>query len=422
MKKPQWISITLMPAGRTAPYSPDRREIMVTQFQADLREARDTKEFSTITCGCDRHKNLRLYTRPIAGSERLRLCRFPNTGPSHAEDCEFHERVNQDGGVKTYATGCIREDDNGELHIALCYPLKVAANKEDAEEPEDVLPPRPRRAGARQTKMSFLGLLHLLWENTERNVWYPHFDGRRTLSNLMYALYTEATMIKQGHTRLSDVLLLQEQAKINRAAFSHAVQHDRRLVVIAELRAWTPAREAGTGQLETGIPQGKGWPYLNLDANRWQRTLACFPQARAWWRAGGKVMAIAVTDVPQETDRHQRAAVRQVCLMMVSDRWIPLESAYEGAVEKKLVAEGRAFSKPLIYDSAENEYHPDFILTDTCADGCPMEVWGRDSDDYQAHRVIKAEWYQAEHGDNWWQWDAVADPDESRIPAFPPRA
>ncbi|HDS5592617.1 TPA: hypothetical protein QHU17_004056 [Enterobacter hormaechei subsp. xiangfangensis] len=36
-------------------------------------------------------------------------------------------------------------------------------------------------------------------------------------------------------------------------------------------------------------------------------------------------------------------------------------------------------------------------------------VWGRDSDDYQAYRTIKAEWYQAEYGDNWWQLDAVND-------------
>lgn len=422
MKEQKWIRMTLMPSGRVTRYSPERRETMASRFQADLREARDTKEASTIICECDQHKNLRLCTYQHTGSELLSLRRFPNSGPSHAADCEYHERVNRDGGVGTYAKECIWEDGNGELHIALRYSLRVATDKGDADGPEDVLPPRQRRAGTKQAKMSFLGLLHLLWENTERNVWYPQFNGTRTLSNLMYALHTEARKIKQGHTQLSNVLVLQGQIEINRAAFSHAVQHNRRLVVISELRAWTNDREVGTGLLETTISTGNTPTYLNFDNNLWQHTLNRFPQARAWWRAGGKVMAIAVTDVPHQNEKYQRASVRQVCLMMVSDRWIPLESSYEGAVEKKLFTEGRSFSKPLIYDSAENEYHPDFILTDTQEDSYPMEVWGRENEEYQAHKIIKTEWYQTEYGDNWWQWDAVSDPDEQRIPDFPARA
>ncbi|MFK3663540.1 DUF1173 family protein [Scandinavium sp. NPDC088450] len=403
----------LMPSGRIASYSPERREQMADKFQADLREARDTKD-SVITCDCDREKQLRLYTRPVAGSDRLALRRYPNTGPLHAADCQYYERVNRDGGARTYSAACIREDEEGELHISLRYPLKVRDNIADDQSGE-LLPPRQQRAGARQASMSFLGLLHLLWENTQRNIWYPWFEGRRDLKNLMYALYNEATKIKQGRTRLSRVLMLQGETTRNQEAFTHASQSHSRLVLISELSGWTAEKETGTGLLPVVL--GKPAPFLNMDVNRWQNTLTRFPHARAWWRAGGKVIAIAVTDVPDDGPQYRRATVRQVCLMMVSDRWIPLDSAFEGEVENKLVAEGRAFIKPLLFDSAEDEYLPDFILSDTANGCCPMEVWGMETEHYLAHKAGKTAWYDQEYEEDWWGWDAAA---RAAMPDFPP--
>jgi hypothetical protein len=76
----------------------------------------------------------------------------------------------------------------------------------------------------------------------------------------------------------------------------------------------------------------------------------------------------------------------------------------------------------LIYDSAEDQYHPDFILTDVnAADFVPLEVWGRDTEDYLQHRAVKEKWYQQEFGDSWWSWDAVRDPRGEEISTFPQR-
>lgn len=85
-----------------------------------------------------------------------------------------------------------------------------------------------------------------------------------------------------------------------------------------------------------------------LSESRWQPLAAhagvfsTGPGLVARWR---EVIAIAVTDVPQQTDNYQRATVRQVCLMVVSGSWISIASAYEGAVENKLFNEGRVFTK-----------------------------------------------------------------------------
>ncbi|WP_330985364.1 MULTISPECIES: DUF1173 family protein [Enterobacterales] len=81
--------------------------------------------------------------------------------------------------------------------------------------------------------------------------------------------------------------------------------------------------------------------------------------------------------------------IRAVCLVVVSDRWIPLESAHEEDVEEKRVREGQVSSILLTDGFAENEYHPDFIRMDIHGECCSREVWGRDNEEYQAHKIIK---------------------------------
>ncbi|WP_158784169.1 DUF1173 family protein [Pantoea sp. BAV 3049] len=134
-------------------------------------------------------------------------------------------------------------------------------------------------------------------------------------------------------------------------------------------------------------------------------------------------MFIAVTDVPEIKGEYKRASVRQVCLMMVSDRLIPLDSANEAVIEEKLCRERRSFLKPLIYDSDLAEYHPNFCLTDTpSGDIYPMEVWGLDQVGYLLHRQEKTVWYNTHYPQSWWGWDAAGDPQRKKITDFPCRA
>ncbi|CFV22974.1 Protein of uncharacterised function (DUF1173) [Yersinia pseudotuberculosis] len=276
-----------------------------------------------------------------------------------------------------------------------------------------------------------LGLLHLLWENTGLNEWAPWLESNRRLTTVMSRLYKEASNIKQGRTVLANVLLLQGNEHGNKKAVNYACTKSRRLIVISELNEWSSALNVGNnlplaGTTKNGPPVGM--PYLTIDYSRWESSLARFPRDVAWWRRGGKIIAIAVTDVPEERKSAKSnrvyfsASVRQVVLMMVSERWIPLDSSYEGLIEEKLAKERRQFIKPLIYDSAEDQYHPDFILTDVNgSDFVPLEVWGHDTEDYLQHKAVKEEWYQQEFGDSWWSWDAVRDRRSEEIPTFPPR-
>jgi len=323
------------------------------------------------------------------------------------------------------------EEEDGTLRIGLDFSLSVSTSDPERSGPAVMHPPRDKKQVKRLGKMKMLGLLHLLWENTGLNEWAPWLEGKRRLTTVMTRLQKEASSIKQDRTVLADVLLLQGNEHANKKAVNYACANSRRLIVISELNEWSPALTAGNNLPLVGttkISPPAGMPYLTIDNSRWESSLVRFPRDVTWWQNGGKIIAIAVTDVPEERKSAKSnrvyfsACVRQVVLMMVNDRWIPLDSSYEGIIEEKLAKERRQFTKPLIYDSAEDQYHPDFLLTDVnSSDYIPLEVWGRDTEDYLQHRAVKEEWYQQEFGDAWWSWDAVRDPRSEEIPTFPLR-
>lgn len=126
-----------------------------------------------------------------------------------------------------------------------------------------------------------------------------------------------------------------------------------------------------------------------------------------------KVFVIAVTDVPGA----KSAQVRQLALMMVSDRYIPLDSLNEGEFEQKIYELERSFYKPLRYDSSTHEYLADFCLIDVSTENhlpFPVEIWGMNTSDYQEHRMVKERWYNANYGaTGWLSWDATRTAVES---------
>ena len=399
-------------------------------FQKTLKLAWDNHNYIA-TCCCEQNLELKLYIRNIKGSGLFTLCRNPNTGPRHKTSCVYHSRVNTDGGAKTYSLSAVREGEDGTLHIGLDFSLRVSGTDNERAAPAVVYPPRERRHRERLGKMKILGLLHLLWENTGLNEWAPWLEERRNLTTVMNRLYKEASSIKQGHTMPGDVLLLQNHDIRNKKAVSYACANHRRLVVVSALNEWSPSLVAGNNlpvaSARPEVPSG-GMPYLTIDNSRWKNSLARFPREVAWWQSGGKIIAIAVTDEPEKRTAEKSgrvyfsARVCQVVLMMVSERWIPLDSSYEGIIEEKLALERRQFTKPLIYDSAEDQYHPDFILTDVSdSDYVPLEVWERDTEDYLQHRAEKTIWYNQEYGSSWWSWDAVRDPNSEQMLSFPLR-
>ena len=99
--------------------------------------------------------------------------------------------------------------------------------------------------------------------------------------------------------------------------------------------------------------------------------------------------------------------VSDIGLIRTNRQFIPVDSSYELQVADKLIAERRAFSKPLKLED-ELRYLPDFLLHD-CQVPWVMEVFGITNDDkYQAQKLEKLQYYR-DHGIPCWQWEPAVD-------------
>lgn len=401
-------------------FSPERQNS--PSMQNRLHEAYGVDGYALCQCNTQ-HGGLRLAIKYI--NHKYHLAKYAHTGSEHADNCSFYSRRNKDGGQQGYSEGVIKEKPNGRLQIKLAYSLQ--SKDTSPSDIHDVLPVAPaQRSMQGQPNMSILGVLHLLWESAGLNLWHPGMEGKRTTGLVSYRLNEQANTIDAGRTCLSDVLLLPAErpkattALTNEARTLQAIQQKNRMVAIAELGAYTEERASNPGKL--WVKDYHGMPHLNINTAMWLKSLKRFPAAAAGWKAGQRVMAIALTNVPFLSKSNITGAnILQLGLMLVSDRYIPLDSSYEHHLESRLHAEERHFIKPLRYDAALDEFLPDFCLIDV--PGCPhlpMEVFGMATPEYVDHRKVKTTWYNNRFGPmGWWFWDAAADPLGENMQRFP---
>lgn len=102
--------------------------------------------------------------------------------------------------------------------------------------------------------------------------------------------------------------------------------------------------------------------------------------------------------------------------MHLSERFIPLDSSYEGKLEQALVDAKRSFVKPLRYE-ADDLVFPDFWLSDMGGD-YPLEVFGMNTVTYLERKLQKTAIYgdATKYPLGWWYWDVLTQP---MIPTLP---
>ncbi|MGI1188109.1 DUF1173 family protein [Pseudomonas aeruginosa] len=399
------------------PYTPD--------FQTKAEFAKGWKAVmakahagADITCLCFGRGAKKLAVRHLAGADGYCLARYPNTGPQHANDCIYYAPDASKSGLQGYAEGVVTESDDGGLRVRLGLGLRKKDPLESAAATAQV----STGTSTRRPAMTLLGLLHLLWSEARLNTWYPRMEGKRRLGLVHAKLQETAASILASGSRLSDFLLVaatdrdKAQAAANDAKAAEAHRLDRRLVVIAPLAKYTKGAEDGIGRLP--IYGFAGIPLLTLSKSLWAGACRSFPAEIAAWKAGGRVIAIAITDTPGAG----KANVMRLALMAVSERWIPVASSFEADIEQLLRDEGRSYWKPLRFDASEDEVFPDFWLLDTGERETPMEVFGRSDPSYLQRKNAKIRHYNREFGPSgWWSWDAAADPKGITRPALPER-
>ncbi|MFU5648602.1 DUF1173 family protein [Pseudomonas aeruginosa] len=397
------------------------------EFQTDKQYAKSWKvvlerAYGThAICQCPSSGSRKLSIKRREDSDGFHLARFAGTGHEHSNDCRYYAPAPERSGMQGYAIGVVEEGEDGSIRVRLARGIRVQAPRSEESDGASVT----RSPGKSKPAMTLLGLLHLLWSESRLSTWYPAMEGKRNSGIVNYALLQAAERVAASRMKLNEVLLLAAQrdskgAARNQAITKSAITRDLRLVAISPLARYNPERHSGDiGRLPLSGPFGM--PILHLPPAVWATAARKFERELSAWRRGSRVIAIAQV-TPRKGESLSQGDVVELALMQVSERWIPVDSDYEGVIEAKLHAAGRSFDKPLRYDADESEVFPDFWLLDAGKD-YPLEVFGMNTPAYLERKAVKTAWYNREYGgEGWWSWDAAADPKGKNIPPFPPRA
>lgn len=384
-------------------------------------------------CLCLGDSNSRKLAIKRVGGDFV-FARYQDTSHHHLRKCQFYGPSRTQSGLQGYTQEAVREHPEGGLAITLARGLQAPLQAADKE--SRAATQRYAGQSVRRNTMRLGGLIDLLWEEARLNRWdssKPKYWDLRVGT----ALLREAEKIHIGHLTLDQALLLPAQRsdrpksltsehQRNLKVVAYGREHNLRLIAISPLAQFDPVRDSWANvsagieapaqrqeqQLRLGTPYGI--PQLMLDAARSAAVRRSYGIEVAAWKEHKKVYAI--TQIALREGSPDMADVLDVSLLFVSNRFIPLDSSYEGQLEEVLVKAQRSFIKPMRYET-EDEVFPDFWLQDM---GCeyPMEVFGMNTDDYLKRKENKHMLYsdRSKYPNGWWYWDV---PEQSLIPPLP---
>lgn len=413
-------SVVVTVNGQAKRYSPEFQTSpdYERSWQKVLKEAYGHAD---VRCLCRGVGAKRLAVKYYEFGNAYALAKFSLSGPEHAPDCQYHSIGGATLGPGDSGAGVLDVQQDGSVKIRLEIGLVVRDSALDVISPTEV--DRPNRAGStRQSAIKLAGLLHYLWDAATLNQWRPYWAGKRNFRQVFWRINQAADDVRTGNLKLVDQLLLpamaqhSPEAERNRLRVDSALQGKRRMLIIAPLASHSLEREQRM-TTDLAIAGFHGIPKAFMRPGQWELLSKRYWAAVAGWKAGQTAVVIAQVEV-KERDGRQSANVIDAALMAVTAQWIPTESSHERLIAEKLVSEGRSFNKPLLYNQVEADVFPDFVLTDCASGEVPMEVFGRDDEDYLKRKADKTAYYDRQFGvGGWWCWDATKG--QAEVPPFP---
>ena len=351
-------------------------------------------------CCCPGRGEKKLAVRFYEETDSFGLARYPLSGEEHSRDCHYFQPDRSKSGMIAYGKGVVEERSEGRIRVRLAPGLLTAMSPPIV--PMNGSTPEP---GALQF-MQMQGLLHLLWGEAGLNVWWPAMAGKRSLPRIHWFLNTAAGHLSVNFIPLDSILLVSaltasgKDALRNRQRFNQAVNHGKRLLVVALLATYSPER-ASACATRLSIVGFYGIPVLKMPEGLWEEVERAHPFAWDAWREGQRVIVMAEIEPCLEA-RGPAATVRALTLMVTNPQWIPLRNHAEAVVAERLASEDRAFLKPLWFDAGPDVFFPNFILLDTPAD-TPLEIAGEAG---AIRQVAERQSYMKEHFgcSSWWSW------------------
>ncbi|WP_218018211.1 DUF1173 family protein [Nocardia shimofusensis] len=378
----------------------DGKTVRLSEVRADpdghVRLLADARANKSARCLC-RQPGLALVTRSTQAGRHFLAC-WPGGGPAHHPECAFF-RIDPQMSGRGRCASAITETETG-TSIRFAAPL-VSQPGEHGERVDAATYP-----GLGRRSLGLLGLVHYCWETAGLASWTASTRSRgwRHVTAAM-ASALEGTTIN-GQPARSVVYVVPpyrpDRAQANLAsfdAFMDSLRPDhpdriRRGFILGELKAVHEARKTGWRyQLAQQSPGRQVFVSDRLDARLRRSYRNAMSEAAA--RAGGRrIMLFYVERSPGGFARAVDAAV-----MLTNTTYIPADSSYEARMADALIAAGRSFVKPLVYDAdvtdeVTSAVFPDFILTDETPPTY-VEVWGLPGQElYERRKSAKRAHYQ----------------------------
>ena len=349
-----------------------------------------------------------MYIARSAGGYVIK--RMPDTGEQHAPDCGSYDAPSALSGLGLVANKAILSDQDGSTLLKLGFPVTM---RQGSRAPAAESSGCARSAVAPTSKLSLIAMLHFLWERSELSKWHPRMKDKRNWWIVRRELQESLRESRTANVKLADITFIpapfradkKVELEAERKAFMHRLMSGQTKnlgILIGEMKTVGPTAY-GSKIMIKHMPD---YPFfMNEDLTR--RFKKQFRQMLLDLETyNDSHFVLIATFLPSE----QRGEIKEVAGMLVTDTWIPFESARELTLLAAL--KDRSFIKCPRYNLSLEATIASAVLTDChparvlfCDSGERSQDEDRIMEDIQLAGRLPA-----------WRWD-WKDVD---MPALPP--
>ena len=329
--------------------------------------------------------------------------RMPFSGCKHAAHCDHYEPPPELSGLGQVAGAAIREDDERDittlnLDFALTKGAPRAAPVASDTEHESV-----RSDG---TKLTLRATLHYLYDQAALTRWTPKMRGKRSWGVVRRELINAAANKMTKGKFLNEALYIPETfnssgvdamaARRNTHLAPLAASASTRMIVIAPYKVLEHAR-FGYKLLLKHMPDMA----LQVSEDLHKRMQKNFSDQLALWSNFEQSHMLVIGTISrQQTGLFN---LESVCLINVTENWIPFDSSGEYALLHELTAQDRQFTKGLRYNLPSSKPLASIVLQDSVGDPTAMYLiptaaaseYERAARELAASSDLKSWWWRA---------------------------
>ena len=359
----------------------------------------------------------------IGKKKQFYLARMPNDGPSHALTCDFYEPDYELNARKQLSKNAISELPGGKVSVRIHAPLNI--HKRDTSK----RPPRNKSSNAiineisKQDRLELIALLHLIWDKSQFNRWYPKMAGHRGYTQMYKFIKQACDNILLGKHPLTEHLYIPEPFKKDdvdnikeraNAQLSALLQtHDgepKRAYVIGLAKRFLSSKFGGKGVQLAHAPKDIIFWMNEKEANLFE---VQFNPGYAHPSDNESRIAVIMNIEKTKTGNYH---IHQIAGMPMINEFIPATTFCEYLLAKTLISKNRSFIKPLSYNHTDVA---SFLLLDNNPEHpTPLEILGTNQCKYDEEIKHRLNRYSALNMP-YWLWDSKLNHED--VPELPPQ-